>query len=446
MLKRLVTLFAFTFLTMAAFAQQQHHQMTDDDFRALAASLSSHGPVVLQPALAIVPTATKSFTITAQATSESSGYSFSVSPSPFTVNQGDTVQLTFTVPASDKSDLKMHGLLMDTYFDGFTGGSQQPFDVNRGSSVTKTFVAGTAGTFGFVCNVTSCGPGHDSMIGTFKVNPQSNPAPTISSLNPTSGPAIGGTTVTISGTNFGSGATVTFGGTSGSSVNVVSSTSITVVTPAHAAGSVAVTVANSDSQSATLNNGYQYVSGPSLSAISPASGSPAGGQTVTLTGTNFASGDTVKFGTTAATNVVVASSTSMTAVTPAHAAGKVDVVVTTGDGSTSATLPQAYEFGLFPPTLTSVNPQTGPNSGNTLVTLTGTNFQPGAVVTFGSVPATSVTVVNSTTITVRTPVGPDSEQVGQSVSVQVTNPDSGSVSASLFFYSVPALTVTCGIL
>src|ERR1700682_2669337 len=243
MLRRFATLVALTFVASAAFAQLEHHQMTDADFRALAASLSSHGPVVLVPAFSVVPTATKSFTITATATSSSSGYSFSVSPQPFTVNKGDTVQLTFTVPSTDKSTKAMHGLLMDTYFDGFTSGSQQPFDVNRGQSVTKTFVAGTTGTFAFVCNVTACGAGHDNMTGAFTVTPQTNPAPTISGLNPNSGSPAGGTTVTIPGTNFASGATVTFGGTAGTSVNVVSATSITVVTPAHAAGSVSVTVA-----------------------------------------------------------------------------------------------------------------------------------------------------------------------------------------------------------
>src|SRR5258708_18278478 len=150
MIKRIATLVALFLLASAAFAQQEHHPMTDDDFRALVASMSSHGPVIPQPALAVAPTATQSFTITATAVTNSSGYSFSVSPSPFTVNQGDTVNITFTVPSSDKSTAGQHGLLMETYFDGFTSGSQQPFDVSRGSSVTKTFTAMTSCRFAFV--------------------------------------------------------------------------------------------------------------------------------------------------------------------------------------------------------------------------------------------------------------------------------------------------------
>ena len=76
---------------------------------------------------------------------------------------------------------------------------------------------------------------------------------------------------------------------------------------------------------------------PSPTSILPTSGSSNGGTSVTITGTGFAAGATVKFGGTAATNVAVGSSTSITATTPAHAAGAVDVVVTNSD-SQSGTL------------------------------------------------------------------------------------------------------------
>src|SRR5713226_2618302 len=127
MLKRVVSVLALFLLAFTTFAQHAaHHPMTEDDYRVLAASLSKHGDVIQQPAATVVPTATTSFTITAHAASNNSA-SFAVSPSPFTVNQGDTVNITFTVPGNDKSTAGMHGLLMDTYFDGFTSGSQQPF-------------------------------------------------------------------------------------------------------------------------------------------------------------------------------------------------------------------------------------------------------------------------------------------------------------------------------
>jgi uncharacterized protein YkwD len=74
--------------------------------------------------------------------------------------------------------------------------------------------------------------------------------------------------------------------------------------------------------------GGTYDTLPRITAISPAAGSPFGGDAVTLTGANFVSGSTVAFDGALATNVVVVSAATITCVTPAHAAGLVDVVVT----------------------------------------------------------------------------------------------------------------------
>jgi hypothetical protein len=132
-------------------------------------------------------------------------------------------------------------------------------------------------------------------------------------------------------------------------------------------------------------------------------------------------------------------STSITATAPAHAAGKVDVVVTNTD-SQSATLAQAFTYALPNPTVTSVSPNTGPTSGGTPVTITGTNFQSGATVTFGTLPAVNVVVVSSTSITANTPFGPVSSPLA--VDVSVTNPDSTKGTATAAFtYTVPALAV-----
>ncbi len=82
---------------------------------------------------------------------------------------------------------------------------------------------------------------------------------------------------------------------------------------------------------------------PTVIAISPASGSANGGTAVTITGTGFLSGASVKLGTTAATDVTVGSSTSITATTGAHAAGAVSVVVTNPDGQ-SGSLANGYSY------------------------------------------------------------------------------------------------------
>jgi len=76
---------------------------------------------------------------------------------------------------------------------------------------------------------------------------------------------------------------------------------------------------------------------PTVSSVSPSSGSSNGGTNLTITGTNFAAGSTVTFGGTAASNVTVVNSTTITATSPAHAAGAVNVVVNDSNGSGTLT-------------------------------------------------------------------------------------------------------------
>lgn len=81
--------------------------------------------------------------------------------------------------------------------------------------------------------------------------------------------------------------------------------------------------------------------GPDPDSVAPASGPAAGGTAITITGTGFdASGgasEGVTIGGAAATSVVFVNATTIICVTPEHAVGAVDVVVTNGDG-TSGTL------------------------------------------------------------------------------------------------------------
>jgi hypothetical protein len=81
---------------------------------------------------------------------------------------------------------------------------------------------------------------------------------------------------------------------------------------------------------------------PTITSVSPGSGSLAGGMTITITGTNLTGTSSVTFGGTAATSVIVISDSTVNCVTPAKAAGTVDVGLTTPGGSTTA--PGAYQF------------------------------------------------------------------------------------------------------
>jgi hypothetical protein len=81
---------------------------------------------------------------------------------------------------------------------------------------------------------------------------------------------------------------------------------------------------------------------PSLTNVSPSTGAASGGTGVTLTGVALTGATGITFGGTAATSVNVINSTTVTAVTPAHGVGVVDVVITTPSGSATGT--NAYTY------------------------------------------------------------------------------------------------------
>jgi len=80
---------------------------------------------------------------------------------------------------------------------------------------------------------------------------------TLTSVSPNNGSASGGLGVTLSGTGLSVATGVTFDGIAATSVNVVNSTTVTAVTPAHAAGAVNVVV-TTPSGTATLVSGFTY--------------------------------------------------------------------------------------------------------------------------------------------------------------------------------------------
>lgn len=265
--------------------------------------------------------------------------------------------------------------------------------------------------------------------GNATANYQYHDAPTITSINPAAGPSAGGQAVSIGGTNFVPGlTTVSFGGAA-ATVNAVTSTSLSVTTPPHAAGGVSVVVTT---PGGTATTGYAYHDPPTVTGVSPSSGPTQGGQTVTITGTNFVSGSTtVSFGGVAGTNVTVSSPTSLTVDTPAHATGAVEVVVTTPGGSDADTNTYTYTG----PFIQTISPDNGPAAGGQALTITGTGFIPGSTtVTFGGNPA-AVNSATSTSLSVTTPAG------SGTVGVTVTTPD-GSYTASNAYTYLGAPTVS----
>ncbi len=97
----------------------------------------------------------------------------------------------------------------------------------------------------------------------------------LNAASPSSGTASGGTGITLTGSGLTGATAVTFDGIAATSVNVVNSTTVTAVTPAHAAGNVNVIV-TTPAGNATLVNGYTY--------LTTAVGQPSGGGVIAALG------------------------------------------------------------------------------------------------------------------------------------------------------------------
>jgi large repetitive protein len=156
---------------------------------------------------------------------------------------------------------------------------------------------------------------------------------------------------------------------------------------------------------------------PTVAAVSPASGLTSGGTSVTVSGSNLNGVTAVDFGGVPATTFSVNSDSSITATSPPHSSGTVDLTLTgPGGASLTSAADQFTYFGV--PTVTGVSPGAGPRTGGTRVTVTGTNLNGAGAVYFGSTPGTNLVVGGGeTSLTVTAPA----EAVG-SVDVTVTGP------------------------
>ncbi|MGO9880317.1 MAG: IPT/TIG domain-containing protein [Acidimicrobiales bacterium] len=322
---------------------------------------------------------------------------------------------------------------------GFTGASAvnfgtaaaTSFTVNSSTSITATSPAGSG-----TVDVTVTTPGGTSATSAAdQFGYTSSSPPTVTGVSPSSGPAAGGTSVTVTGTAFSGATAVKFASTAATSFTVNSSTSITATSPA-GTGAVNVTVTTPGGTSATsAADQFSYVAAPTVTAVNPSAGPQGGGTSVTVSGTSFTGASVVKFGSSAATTFSVNSSTSITASSPAGT-GTVDVTVTTPGGTSARSA--ADQFGYTAaPTVTSISPSAGPLAGGTSVTVVGTGLTGASAVKFGNTAAATFTVNSSSSITATSPSG------SGTVDVTVTTPGGTSATSAADQFSYTAApTVT----
>jgi CSLREA domain-containing protein len=208
----------------------------------------------------------------------------------------------------------------------------------------------------------------------------------ISGFAPASGPV--GTTVTVRGSGF-TGATAVKFGTANASFTVDTDSIITTVVPAGAiTGKISVTVPTT-----TFTSVANFAVSPKIDSFMPGSGSA--GTAVTISGSNFSGATSVKFGGVSGSFTTL-SATSIRAIVPITAITG-PITVTTSSGTATSTNP----FTVLPK-ITSFTPTSG--KIGTSVAISGSGFTGTTSVSFGSVRASSFTVVSSTSIRATVPL------------------------------------------
>jgi formylglycine-generating enzyme required for sulfatase activity len=117
-------------------------------------------------------------------------------------------------------------------------------------------------------------PSTSNQFAGFRVARAAGAATTLSSVTPNAGPPTGGTTITLTGTNFSGVLGVSVGGVAATNVTLVNSTTITAVTPSSSVGSKAVTVTAGGGTS-TLASAFLYANVPSWATLLELAPNPA---------------------------------------------------------------------------------------------------------------------------------------------------------------------------
>jgi hypothetical protein len=238
------------------------------------------------------------------------------------------------------------------------------------------------------------------------------PVPAISAISPVAGPAIGGTTVTLTGSDFTGATNVAFGEVNlpSSAFTIVDSSHITVAAPPHLGGPVDVTVTTPWGTSAT-NDGARFTYRLAMQGLSRVLPVTPGVQFDT--GLFGAAGGTLPYRYAITAGRLPAGIGFYTYFDQCYLSGRTyepvanyAVTITVTDGAAS-TASQQYLLVVGAPVLsvTGLSATNGPWTGGTSVTITGTDFLNATNVAFGEVniPASGFTVVDDWTITLATP-------------------------------------------
>ncbi|MGQ0505198.1 MAG: IPT/TIG domain-containing protein [Myxococcaceae bacterium] len=216
------------------------------------------------------------------------------------------------------------------------------------------------------------------------------------------GPTAGGNTVTLTGQGLVSGLSVTIGGRTATVSSADGTTALLQIPPRSSGPRVNDVVATVAATTRTLAQAYTYQL--TLASLSPTSGSGNGGTPVNVSGTNLPSDAEVFIGGSKA--VTTSATDTQVSINTAYGSGGLnDVRVrSSSDPENEAVLPGAFTYAEAL-SVGRVQPDRGAIAGSTMVTVLGAGFGEGTVVLFGANHAKDVKIIDSHTLTCRTPKG-----------------------------------------
>jgi hypothetical protein len=200
-------------------------------------------------------------------------------------------------------------------------------------------------------------------------------APIIQSISPANGPTIGNTSITLVGTSFGNeanavnSAAVMLGGST-CTVTLHNDTHVICLTPAGQGIGVSLRLTVGGTQSSNLLS-YSY-DAPTVSSVTPATGSTDGGDRITITGLNFGTASSYAYATVAGGSCVTVTmnQTNIVCTIPVGEDVNKQIVVNVAGQSS----PPYTGFSYSPPVISSISPVNGPTQGYTSLTVKGYNF------------------------------------------------------------------------
>ncbi len=329
-------------------------------------------------------------------------------------------------------------------------GSSRSTTYGSANSLTAAITAAdiaNPGTASVTVSTPAPGGGTSGAL-TFTIN---NPVPVATSLSPSTAIAGSGAfTLTVNGSNFVPGAVVEWGGAN-RTTTFVSSTKVTAAITAAdvaTAGSVQVKVMNPAPKGGTSGGLTFTVDNPLPVAgtLSPSSATVgSAGFTLTVTGSGFVSGSTVKWKQTTALTTTFVNSGKLTATVPASdvaTAGTDNVTVTNPGPGGGASNALTFTVNNPVPVAGSLSPSSAVAGGASFtLTVNGSNFVSGAHVVWNGANLVT-TFVSAAKMTATVPV--TDIAAGGTASVTVVNPSPGGGSSNALTFTitnpVPAIT------